>query len=71
MQKNDIICFFYIDNIVFIFKKNKYKNVKKIVTFLSKPSTIERKRELNFFLHIYIIRNRLKKPYGYCKKHIS
>ena len=46
VQKNNIICFFYVNNIVFAFKKNQRKEVEKTIDSLSKALTIERKREL-------------------------
>ena len=41
MQKNGVIYFFYIDHIVFAFKKEKSDKVKKVVDLLSKKLTIE------------------------------
>lgn len=46
MQKNGIIYFFYIDNIVFAFKKNQYNKVEKILFSFLEILTIERKKEL-------------------------
>lgn len=46
VQKNSIICFFYIDNIVFTFKKKKSDKVKRVVDLLSQTLTIEIVREL-------------------------
>lgn len=61
MQKEGIICFFYMDNIIFVFKKDQYDKVEKTVAFLSKALISEKKRELKQFLELYIIRNSLKK----------
>lgn len=61
IQKNDVICFFYVNNIVFIFKKDQRKKIKQIVDLLLKTLTIERKRKLKWFLRLYMIRNCSKK----------
>ena len=58
VQKNCIIYFFYADDIVFAFKKNKRDKVERIVVSLSKALTIERKRELKWFLGLHVIRDR-------------
>lgn len=41
VQRDGIIDFFYIDNIVFTFKKNQVDEVKKIVELLSQVLTIK------------------------------
>ncbi len=46
VQKNSIICFFYMDNIVFAFKKDQCDKVEKTVALLSKALTIEKQGEL-------------------------
>ncbi len=46
VQKNGIICFFYVDDIGFAFKKDQRNEVERTVVSLSKALTIERKREL-------------------------
>ena len=61
MQKNGIICFFYVDNIVFAFKKDQHNEVERTVALLSKALTIERKRELKWFLGLHVIRDRSKR----------
>lgn len=61
MQKHGIICFFYVDNIVFAFKKDQRDKVEKIVALLSKMLIIERKEELKWFLKLHIIYNHWKK----------
>ncbi len=58
MQKNGIIYFFYLDNIVFAFKKEQRNEVERSVASLSKALTIERKRELKWFLRLHVIRDR-------------
>ncbi len=61
MQQNGIIFFFYMDNIVFAFKKDQRDEVERIIASLSKALTIERKRELKWFLGLHVIRDRSKK----------
>ncbi len=46
VQKNGIICFIYIDDIVFAFKKDQRDEIEGTVASLSKALTIERKDEL-------------------------
>ena len=46
IQKNGIICFFYVDDIVFAFQKDQRKEVEKIMDALLKALTIKKKREL-------------------------
>lgn len=55
MQKDGIICFFYINNIMFAFKKDLYNKVEKTAAFYSKTLIIKRKRKLKWFLGLYII----------------
>ncbi len=58
VQKIGIICFFYMDDIVFAFKKDQPDEVEGIVAWLSKALTIERKKELKWFLGLHMIRDR-------------
>ena len=58
VQKNGIICFFYVDDIVFAFKKDQRDEVERTVASLSKALTIERKGELKWFLGLHMIRDR-------------
>lgn len=46
MQKNGIICVFYINIIVFAFKKDYYDKVEKTIAFFLKTLIIKRKKEL-------------------------
>lgn len=46
MQKSGIIYFFFVDDMVFIFKKKKSNKVKQIVDLLSKLLTIKVIKEL-------------------------
>lgn len=61
VQRDGIICFFYVDDIVFAFKKEQSDKVKKIVASLSQTLTIEVIGELKWFLGLDIIRNRSKR----------
>lgn len=55
MQKNDIIYFFFINDIVFVFKKKKSNKIKQIINLLSKILIIKVIEELKWFLGLYII----------------
>ncbi len=57
VQKNGIICFFYLDDIVFAFKKDHRDKIERTVTLLSKALTMKRKRELKWFLGLHVIRD--------------
>lgn len=46
VQKNGIICFFYVTNIIFAFKKKQYDKIEKTDILLSKALTIKRTKEL-------------------------
>ena len=61
MQKDGIICFFYVDDIVFAFQKDQSSKVKRTVALLSETLTLEEKGELKWFFGLHIIRNRLKR----------
>ena len=58
VQKNGIICFLYVDDILFLFKKDKRDEVERTAASLLKALTIERKRELKWFLGLHMIRDR-------------
>ncbi len=58
VQKNGIIFFFYMDDIVFAFKKDQCDEVEKTVASLLKALTIERKGELKWFLGLHVIHDR-------------
>ncbi len=47
VQKNGIICFFYVDDIVFAFKKDYGDEIERTVASLSKALTIKKKGEFN------------------------
>ncbi len=61
VQKNGIICFFYLDDIVFTFKKDQRDEIERTVASISKALRIERKRELEWFLGLHVIRDRSKR----------
>ena len=60
VQKDGIIGFFYIDDIVFTFKKDRVDEVKKIVESLSETLTIKIVGKLKWFLELHVICNRTK-----------
>ncbi len=61
VQKNGIICFFHVDDIVFAFKKDHRNEIERTVALLSKALTIERKGELKWFLGLHVIYDRSKR----------
>ena len=61
VQKDGIIGFFYVDDIVFAFKKDRDDEVKKIVESLSQVLTIKVVGELKWFLELHVIHNRPKR----------
>lgn len=58
VQKIGIICFFYVDDIVFAFEKEQNDEVKRTVDSLSKTLTIEVLEELKWFFSLHVIRVR-------------
>ncbi len=61
VQKNGIIYFFYMDDIVFAFKKDHRNEIERTVASLSKALTMEKKEELKWFLRLHLIRDRSKR----------
>lgn len=61
VQRKGIICFFFVDDIVFAYKKNKKDEVLEIVRLLSKIFTIDMLGELKWFLGMHVVRDRTKK----------
>ena len=61
VQKDGIIGFFYVDDIVFAFKKDWDDEVKKIIESLSQTLIIKVVDELKWFLRLHVIRNRIKR----------
>ena len=61
LQKDEIIGFFYLDNIVFTFKKDRVDKVKKEVESLSQALTIKIVDKLKWFLQLHMICNHIKR----------
>jgi len=59
--KGDIICFFFIDDIVFVLRKEDQLNVKEIVNALEGKFKLEELKEFKWFLKIYIFRDKGKR----------
>ena len=57
VQKDGIIDFFYVDDIVFTFKKDRADKVKKIGELLSETLTIKIVDELKLVLGLHVICN--------------
>jgi hypothetical protein len=53
----NIILFFYVNNIVIIFRSSKASNVKRLVQRLNARFELRNMSELKFFLDVRIIRN--------------
>lgn len=58
--RNDIICFFFVDDIVWTFRKNRQNEAMSVVQALFKVFTIEILGKLKWFFEMQIIRNRMK-----------
>lgn len=61
VQKDRIICFFYVDDIVFAYKKDKEDEVTQIKKLLKQRLTIKEVGELKWFLDFYMMQNRSKR----------
>ena len=59
--KRDIIYFFFMDNIVFAFRKEDQPNVKEIVNILKGKFKLEELKEFKWFLKMYIFRDKGKR----------
>ena len=57
MLKGGIVVFFYVDNIIFCYKKTDKKKAQEVIKELSKEYQISIFGELKWFLGIYILRN--------------
>ena len=68
VQKNSILCFFCVEDTVFEFKKDQRNEVERTVAPLSKALKIERKRELNWFLGLHLIRDRSNRAFWFSQK---
>ena len=58
--KNGIIGFFYVDDIVFAYKKDQKDEVDQVVELLQRTITIKKVGELKWFLGLHVVRNRTK-----------
>ena len=58
VQKDGIICFFFVDDILFAFKRERSEQVKKTIDSLSLVFTVEVLGEMKWFLGLHIIRHR-------------
>jgi hypothetical protein len=58
MLKGGIVVFFYVDDIVFCYRKIDKKKAYKAIKELSKEYQISTLGELKWFLGIYMLRNR-------------
>jgi hypothetical protein len=59
--KDGIICFFFVDDIVFAFRKKDREKVAHTVTSLKETFTMSELGELKWFLGMHIIRDRSKR----------
>ena len=57
LQKDGIIGFFYVDDIVFIYKKNKEDEITRIKKSLKQRLTIKEVSKLKWFLGLYMVQN--------------
>ena len=61
MTRNDILVFFYVDDIVFVHREKNQSLIKQIVKELWKEFEFFRSNFLHWFLEIEIIQDREKK----------
>jgi hypothetical protein len=61
MIKDGIICFYFVDDIVFAFKQHKREEVETKIKSLKKAFTIKEIGDLKWFLGMHIICNRDQK----------
>ena len=61
MQKDGIICFFYIDNIVFVYKKDREDEVAQIKELFKQRLTIKEVGKLKWFLGLHVVQNHSKR----------
>jgi hypothetical protein len=59
--KDGIICFFFVDDIVFAYRKKDKDKVTQIVNSLKKTFTMTELGELKWFLGMHVIRDRSKR----------
>ena len=61
MKRGGIICFFFVDDIVFAFRKQDTENVTRATSSLKEQFTLKELGELKWFLGIHIFRDRSKR----------
>ncbi len=61
VSKEDIFCFFFIDDIVFAFRKKDQPNVKEIINALKRRFRLEELGEFKWFFGMYIFKDRDKR----------
>ncbi len=61
VSKEDIFCFFFVDDIIFVFKKKNQSNIKEIVNALKRKFKLEELGKFKWFFGIYIFRDRDKR----------
>ncbi len=61
VNKKDILYFFFVDDIVFVFKKKDQPNIKEIVNVLKERFKLEELEEFKWFFKIYIFRDKDKR----------
>lgn len=57
VQRNGIICFFYVDDIVFAYKKDRENEVIWIKKWLKQRLTIKEVGKLKWFLGLHVVQN--------------
>ena len=60
-SKNKIISFFYVDDIVFVYKKDQANKVKYIRELLQQKLIIKEVGKLKWFLGLHVIQNHSKR----------
>ena len=60
VQKNGIISFLYVNDIVFAYKKDQKDKIDQIVKLLWRTITIKKINELKWFLGFHIVWNQIK-----------
>src|SRR6266566_10004691 len=61
VSKEDVFYFFFVDDIVFVFKKKDQSNVKEIVNILKRRFKLEELEEFKWFFRMYIFRDKDKR----------
>ena len=61
MKRGGIICFFYVDDIVFVYRKKNSEAVTEVVNEMQNHFRLNPIGELKWFLGMHIFRDRLKR----------